>query len=231
MAGERILVVDDEPRYLRLVRFNLEAAGYMADCVANGEDALTALANQVLDLIILDIMLPGLDGFEVCRRIREVSTIPIIILTALGSKEDTIKGLRLGADDYVVKPFSAQELIARVESVLRRTQLADSPTDQTSFTLGDLRVEFLERKVTVLGRDVKLSPTEFRLLHYLTVNAGKVVTPDDALENVWGPGYRDRHDVLRVTVWRLRQKLEDDPQHLRFITTVPGIGYMLGGSG
>ncbi len=229
MSGERVLVVDDEPRYLRLVRFNLEAAGYLADCVATGEDALTNLANKVLDLVILDIMLPGLDGFEVCRLIREVSTVPIIMLTALGAGEDTIKGLRLGADDYVVKPFSAQELIARVEAVLRRAQVADSPTDQTSFTLGDLRVDFLERKVTLLGREVNLSPTEHRLLHHLALNAGKVVTADNALENVWGPGYKDRHELLRVTVWRLRQKLEDDPQHLRFITTVPGIGYRLGG--
>lgn len=230
MAGERILVVDDEPRYLRLIRFNLEAEGYHVSCAANGEEALAALAQRVPDLVILDIMLPGQDGFQVCTRIREVSAVPIIMLTARGAEEDKVKGLRLGADDYVVKPFSAQELLARVEAVLRRAGLAEAPGRQTSFTLGDLLVDFLAQRVTVRNQDVRLSPTEYRVLHYLASNAGRTVTQDDLLEKVWGQGYVGEHEVLRVTVWRLRQKLEDDPQRPRFITTVPGVGYLVQGS-
>ncbi|MEK7281668.1 MAG: response regulator transcription factor [Chloroflexota bacterium] len=230
MAGELILVVDDEPRYLRLIRFNLEAAGYRVACAATGEEAFAALAKKEFpSLVILDIMLPGQDGFEICARIREVFEIPIIILTAKGSEEDKVKGLRLGADDYVVKPFSAQELLARVEAVLRRARPAGTPGGQTSFTSGDLQVDFLTRQITVASREVHLSPTEYRVLHYLVLNAGKVVTQDELLEKIWGIGYRGEHEVLRVTIWRLRQKLEEDPTHPRFIATVPGVGYLLGG--
>lgn len=230
MAGERILVVDDEPRYLRLIRFNLEAEGYQVTCAATGEEALSALAVKVPDLVILDIMLPGQDGFEVCARIREVSTVPIIVLTARGAEEDKVKGLRLGADDYVVKPFSAQELLARVDAVLRRARVTEVPRGAASFAVGDLRVDFLTRRVRVKDQEVRLSPTEYRLLHYLVANAGKTVTQDELLEKVWGPGYRGDHEVLRVTVWRLRQKLEDDPQHPQLIATVPGVGYLVQGS-
>ncbi|MFQ5860218.1 MAG: response regulator transcription factor [Dehalococcoidia bacterium] len=227
MSGEHILVVDDEPRYLRLIRFNLEAGGYRVAGAATGEEALATLARQVPDLVILDIMLPGQDGFEICERIREVSTIPIVMLTARGAEEDKVKGLHLGADDYVVKPFSAQELLARVEAVLRRARMAEVPGRQTSFTQDNLKVDFLTRRVTVGEQEVRLSPTEYRLLHYLAINAGKTMTQDDLLEKVWGSDYRGEHEVLRVTVWRLRQKLEDDPQHPRFIATVPGVGYLL----
>lgn len=228
MPGDRVLVVDDEPRYLRLIRFNLEAEGYHVASAATGEEGLTALARQVPDLVVLDVMLPGMDGFEVCSRIREVSTVPIIMLTARGAEEDKVRGLRLGADDYVAKPFSAQELLARVEAVLRRSRLAETPARQTFFDSGDLRVDFLTRQVTARGKEVRLSPTEYRVLHYLAINAGKTITQDDLLQSVWGAGYRGEHEVLRVTVWRLRQKLEEDPQHPRFITTMPGIGYLLG---
>jgi two-component system KDP operon response regulator KdpE len=226
MGGARILVVDDEPRYLRLIRFNLEAVGYHVECVATGEDALAALAEKVPELVILDIMLPGVDGFEVCRCIREDSTVPIIMLTALGAEDDMVKGLRLGADDYVAKPFSVQELMARVEAVLRRAQMPDFPGKESSFTLGDLRVDTLARKVTLGEQEIHLSPTEYRLLIYLTTNAGKTLTQDDILSSVWGLGYEGEHRVIRVTMWRLRQKLGDDPQHPRFITTVPGVGYL-----
>ena len=231
IAGETILVVDDEPRYLRLIRFNLEAGGYQATCVATGEEALAAMGQQAHDLVILDIMLPGQDGFEVCRRIREVSNVPIIMLTARGAEEDKVKGLRLGADDYVVKPFSAQEMLARVEAALRRARLTELPGRQALFAQGDLQVDFLTRRVTVRDREVRLSPTEYRVLHCLAINGGKTVIQDDLLEQVWGPEYRGEHDLLRVTVWRLRQKLEDDPQHPRFISTVPGVGYLVEVSG
>lgn len=231
MAGERILVVDDEPRYLRLIQFNLEAAGYRVACAATGGEAFTALAKKDFpDLVILDIMLPDQDGFEVCSRIRELSMVPIIMLTARGGEDDKVKGLRLGADDYVVKPFAAQELLARVEAVLRRARLAETPRGAASFTVGDLSVDLLTRRVTVGGQEVRLSPTEYRLLHYLVAHAGKTVTQDELLGKVWGPGYRGEHEVLRVAMWRLRQKVEEDPQQPRLITTVPGVGYLVRGS-
>ena len=227
MAGECILVVDDEARYVRLVRFNLEAAGYRVVCAATGQEALAALAHRAPDLVVLDIMLPDIDGFEVCQRIREVSTVPIIMLTAKGADEDKVKGLRLGADDYVTKPFSAQELMARVDAVLRRMRLADVPEKQTSYTRGELRVDFLARRVTLREREVRLSPTEYRLLQCLAVNAGRVVTQDDLLEKVWGPGYRGEHELLRVSIWRLRQKLGEDVNKPGYIVTVPGVGYLM----
>lgn len=230
MAKKRILVVDDETRYLRLIRFNLEAEGYTVDCVTTGEEALTALAEQVPDLVLLDIMLPNLDGFEVCVRIRDVSTVPIIMLTAKGAEGDKVKGLRLGADDYIVKPFSAQELMARVDAVLRRSRPPEDIGKQTHFCSGALEINLLTRRVKVSDQEVRLSPTEYRVLHYLASNVGKTVTQDDLISAVWGPGYEGEHDIVRVTVWRLRHKLGDDPQHPRFITTVPGVGYLLEGT-
>lgn len=227
MVEERILVVDDEPRYLRLIRFNLEAAGYRVTGAANGEEALSAVAQQPLDLVVLDIMLPGQDGFQVCSRIREVSTVPIIMLTARGSDEDKVKGLHLGADDYVVKPFSAQELLARVEAVLRRAHMVGLPPQPVCLAVGGLQIDLLARRVLAGGHELRLSPTEYRVLHYLAVNSGRVVHHDELLEKVWGPGYRGEYELLRVTVWRLRKKLEEDPQRPRVLATVAGVGYLL----
>lgn len=229
MTKGHILVVDDEPRYLRLIRFNLEAEGYRVSCAESGEEALSMLGRHGADLVILDIMLPGQDGFQVCARVREVSSLPIIMVTAKGSEEDKVAGLRMGADDYVVKPFSAQELMARVESVLRRSRMAETKGTQTSLRIGDLEVHFLSRRVTVKDRQVHLSPTEYRVLSYLAANSGKVVTQDDIVEKVWGPDYSGSPEALRVTMWRLRQRLGDNPQNPQFITTVPGVGYMLQG--
>ncbi len=226
--GERILVVDDESRYLRVIRFNLEAEGYRVTCAASGEDALALLGNETPDLVVLDVMLPGLDGFEVCRRIREVASTPIIMLTAKGADEDKVRGLRLGADDYVTKPFSAQELVARVEAVLRRAQL-ETPLRQPALAAGELRIDFLARRVTFRGRELRLSPTEYRLLCCLAASRGVVLTRDELLEKVWGPAYRREHEMLRVTFWRLRHKLEEDPSNPRYIVTRPGVGYMLAG--
>ena len=227
-AGNDILVVEDEPRYLRLIRFVLEAAGNRVRGAGTGEEGLDAVAEGLPDLLILDIMLPGLDGFQVCQRVREVSTIPIIMLTAKGSEEDKVTGLRLGADDYIVKPFSAQELLARVEAVLRRSATAPGPQGETSFVWRDLRINFLSHEVTVGQQPVHLSPTEYRLLRELAVNLGKVLTADDLLEKIWGVSYRGEHEVLRITVWRLRQKLEKELGNPQFIRTLPGVGYLLG---
>lgn len=227
MAGERILVVDDEPRYLGVIRFNLEAEGYRVTCAATGEDALALFPKRAPDLVVLDVMLPGLDGFEVCQRIREVSERPIIMLTAKGADEDKVKGLRLGADDYVTKPFSAQELLARVEAVLRRAHPVETPPRQPTLVAGDLEIDFLARRVTVRGREVRLSPTEYRLLACLAASPGTVLTHEYLLEKVWGPAYRGEHEMLRVALWRLRHKLEKDPANPRTIVTRAGVGYML----
>ncbi len=231
MAGEHILVVDDEPRYLQIIRFNLEARRYRVTCAATGEHALALLAGSEPDLVVLDVMLPGLDGFEVCRRIREVSTTPIIILTAKGADEEKVRGLGLGADDYVTKPFSAQELVARVGAVLRRARPAPPPPGQSRLTVGDLEIDLLAQQVTVRGRDVRLSPTEYRVLACLAMSMGAVLARDELLERVWGPTYRGDYHILRVTLWRLRQKLEESASDPRYIVTRSGVGYMLAAPG
>ena len=226
MAGERVLAVDDEPRYLEVIRFNLETAGFRVACAASGEEALELVAADDPDLIVLDLMLPGIDGFEVCRAVRERSSCPIIMLTARGAEEDKVRGLRLGADDYVTKPFSAQELLARVEAVLRRARPPEGGARHpATIELGELRIDEQRKEVTVGGREVRLSPTEYRLLTCLAADAGAVLSRDELLTRVWGTAYRGEDEILRVTLWRLRQKLADDPP--RYIVTRPGLGYML----
>ena len=227
MAGEDILVVEDEPRYLQIIRFNLEARGYRVRCAATGEQAMAQLGRSEPELVVLDVMLPGLDGFEVCRRIREVSMTPIIILTARGAEDDKIRGLGLGADDYVTKPFSVQELMARVAAVLRRAHPAEPAPGRRAVTVGELEIDLLARQVTVRGREVRLSPTEFRVLACLAASSGVVLTRDELLERVWGPTSRGDYHMLRVTLWRLRQKIEDRASDPRYIVTRSGVGYML----
>jgi DNA-binding response OmpR family regulator len=227
VGGEHVLVVDDEPRYLRVIRFNLEAGGYLVTCAATGEEALGLLRAREPDLIVLDIMLPDLDGLEVCRRVREFSDTPIIMLTAKGADEDKIEGLRVGADDYVTKPFSAQELVARVEAVLRRAHPAEMSSRHPPFVAGDLGIDFHARRVTARGQEVRLSPTEYNLLTCLAARPGTVLTHEHLLETVWGSAYRGEHEILRIALWRLRHKLEQDPSNPRTILTRPGVGYML----
>jgi len=188
---------------------------------------LVLLDQRTPDLLILEVLLPGIDGFELCRRIREKSGVPIIILTSLSTTENEVKGLDLGADDYVTKPFDFQELLARVKALLRRARLAGIPLRQTTFTLGELHIDILARRVTLSGREIALSPTEYRLLCTLAAQAGTLLTRDDLLEVVWEPTYRGRHEILRVTLWRLRKKLEEDPSNPLYIITKPGHGYML----
>jgi two-component system response regulator VicR len=228
VAGERVLAVDDEPRYLEIIRFNLETAGYRVACAGSGEEALEAFDADEPSLVVLDVMLPGIDGFEVCRLMRERSSRPIIMLTAKGAEEDKVRGLRLGADDYVTKPFSAQELLARVEAVLRRAHPPETGERRPEpITLGDLRIDPQAKRVTLAGREVRLSPTEYRLLERLAEHAGVVLSRDDLLTEVWGKAYRGEDEILRVTLWRLRQKLADDPSAPRYIVNRPGLGYML----
>jgi len=225
MPKEKILIVDDEARILRLVRSNLEPVGYKVLTAMDGESALTAAEMNDPDLIILDLMLPRLDGFEVCRRLREFSTVPIIILTAKGEEVDKVKGLELGADDYLTKPFSVQELLARIKAVLRRTRVPPTQKLEPVFNLGNFSVNFAQRRVVSNGADIKLSPTEYKLLYELVTNAGRVVLHQDLLGRVWGREYRDETEYLRVYIRYLRQKIEEDPSHPKLILTEPGVGY------
>jgi DNA-binding response OmpR family regulator len=227
MSDEHVLVVDDEPRFLRIIRFNLEAGGYRVTCTGTGGGALELLESADPDLVLLDLMLPDIDGFEVCRRARERSDIPIIMLTAKGADEDKVKGLRLGADDYLTKPFSAPELVARVEAVLRRSRPPERPVRRPALALGELTIDFEARQVRVRGEAVRLSPIEYRLLDCLAARPGAVVTHEELLETVWGPAYRGEHEILRIALYRLRHKLEEDPANPRIIVNRPGAGYLL----
>jgi len=223
----RILVVDDELTIIKFLRANLEARGYEVLAAVNGTEALRTFEMELPDLVILDIMMPEIDGFEVCRRLREWSQIPIIMLSARGDENDKVKCLDLGADDYITKPFGASELIARVRAVMRRTETSGSTPVQPSFSCGDLEINFAQRQVTVAGEEVKLTPTEYSLLQEFAANAGKVLTHTHLLGKVWGSEYREDTQYIHVFVRRLRAKLEPDPANPRYVMTVPGIGYQL----
>ena len=225
MRRVRILVVDDDLAVLKFVRANLQAAGYEVLTALDGTEALQVIEKELPDLIILDIMMPGIDGFEVCRQIREWSQVPIIMLSALADEEDKVKCLDLGADDYLTKPFGVQELMARVRAVFRRTEAASAISPEPTFTSGNLKVNFAQRKVTVADREVKLTPTEYCLLKELVLNAGKVLTHTYLLNRAWGPEYGQETQYLHVFARRLRAKLEPDPANPRHIITVPGVGY------
>ena len=225
MKQATILVVDDEPRIVRLVRSNLEPAGYKILTAADGEQGLRMAEMHDPDLIILDIMMPGMDGWDVCKRVREFSTVPIVMLTAKGDEQDKVKGLEIGADDYLPKPFGIPELLARVRAVLRRAKLPGESKRDPVFVCGDLSMNFAQRRVTVRGKDVKLSPTEYKLLYELVTNAGRVMLHQDLLRKVWGRGYGEETEYLRVYVRYLRQKLEADSSKPQYILTEPGVGY------
>ena len=225
MRRLRALVVDDELGVMKLLRSNLQAEGYDVLTALDGSEAIQVIEKEVLDLIILDIIMPSMDGFEVCRQIREWSQIPIIMLSALDDEMDKVKCLDLGADDYLTKPFGTQELMARVRSVVRRTESARVVAPQPTFISGDLKVNFAKRMVTVADREVKLTPTEYCLLKELVVNAGKVLTHAYLLRRAWGTEYMEEYEYLYVFTGRLRHKIEPDPSNPKYITTVPGIGY------
>jgi two-component system, OmpR family, KDP operon response regulator KdpE len=222
-----VLVADDDPRLLKLVQFNLEKDGYRVLTARDGPNALRMAEGEELDLLLLDIMMPGMDGRDVCRRVREFSTVPIIMLTAREAEEDKVSGLDAGADDYLTKPFGANELMARVRAALRRAHLANGENGQPLFQTGDLEVDFAQQVARIRGEQVNLTPTEFRIISFLARNAGRVVTQADLLTKVWGPEYKDEAHLLRVNIARLRGKIEPDPGHPRFIITRPGIGYSL----
>jgi DNA-binding response OmpR family regulator len=222
-----ILVVDDDPRYVRSLRFNLEASDYDVLTALDGEAAIDVTATEQPDLILLDVRMPGPDGCQVCRRIREFSSVPIIMLTALGDVTDRIRGLEAGADDYVTKPFSASELVARVRAALRGRELSRGGREITTFQAGDLLVDLARRRVFIAGEEVHLTPIEYGLICELAVNAGRVLVPDYLLSQVWGPQYEGDTHLLWQAIHRLRQKIERDPENPELIQTRSGIGYIL----
>ena len=223
----QILVVDDEPRYLRLLEANLKTEGYTVVTAADGLQAIDAFAAQPVDLVLLDVMMPRLDGFGTCQRIREFSNVPIIMLTAKGEEQDRVKGLDLGADDYLVKPFSATELLARVRAVLRRAQLPTEQGQERFFTHANLKIDFARAEVWRDEQPISLSATEYRLLLQFAHNIGKILTSEDLLTSVWGPEYKSDKEILWVSIARLRQKLEGDAHNPRHIVTRSGLGYFM----
>jgi len=224
---QTVLVADDDPRLLKLVQRNLELASYRVVTVSDGLSVLKQAEADEPDLFVLDVMMPGLDGREVCRRLREFSIAPILMLTAKDTEEDKVAGLDVGADDYMTKPFGAQELVARVKALLRRTKQYTKEATTPAYTTGDLTVDFGQHQAYMAGKPINLTPTEYRILAHLARHAGRVVTQDDLLTKVWGPAYRDEAHLLRVNIARLRQKVEEEPARPKFILTRPGIGYTL----
>ncbi len=220
-----ILVVDDEERMVRFIRLNLEHDGFRVIEAFNGTQALDKVRSNLPDLVILDIMMPDIDGFEVLRILREVSSVPVIMLTAKGEEDDRVRGLELGADDYITKPFSPRELVSRVRAVLRRTEAAVGASHDIIEVDERLKLDFDRREIWVEGKLVKLRPTEYRLLYHLVQNAGWVVTHDQLLTKVWGYEYRDEPHYVRLYINYLRKKLEKDPSDPKYILTERGVGY------
>ncbi len=223
----RILVVDDEPLYLRLIQINLLTENYEVVTATNGEEALEMISNEAPDLVILDIMMPKLDGITTCERVRQFSNVPIIMLTARGEEQDRVQGLNTGADDYIVKPFSATELLARVRAILRRSAGDRDTLQNRFFNHGNLRIDFARAEVWKDTKPVFLSATEYRLLIQFAHHVGQVLTAEDLLLAIWGPQYREDKEILWVSIARLRQKLEENPHSPQHIVTRAGLGYLM----
>lgn len=223
----KILVIDDEPRYVRLMEANLKSENYEVLKAYDGETGIELTAQENPDLVVLDIMMPGMDGFATCQRIREFSNVPIIVVTAKGDERDRVRGLDLGADDYIVKPFSATEMLARVRAVLRRAVRGSDGLTQEYIIHDNLRIELARAEVFLDNKVVYLSATEYRILLILARNMGKVLTSEQLLRDVWGAEYENEKEILWVSISRLRQKLENDPREPRHIITRSGIGYTM----
>jgi two-component system, OmpR family, KDP operon response regulator KdpE len=222
VTAANILVVDDEPQIRRVLRSTLSARGYVIIDAKSGEEALERVRKEPLDLILLDVNMPGMGGLEACRQIRGVSGAPIIMLTVRNAERDKVLALDAGADDYVVKPFGIEELLARIRAALRR----NSPSDALpSFVSKDLAIDFEARQVTVRDRIVHLTPKEYDVLKHLVANQGKPLTHRRILQSVWGPDYGEEAENLRVVINQLRKKIEADPAHPKYIITEPWVGY------
>lgn len=221
------LVVEDESNILRFVRANLRASGYEVASAKNGTEALAQFEERNPHVIILDLMLPEIDGLEVCQRIRSVSDVPIVIITAKDDIQDAVRGLNAGADDYITKPFAVEELLARINAVMRRAKsnVIQTPTDK--IRLGDMTVDLAQRQVIINNQTAHLTPTEFKLLTILASNPEKVVPHEELLLAIWGQEYKDCTHYLRVSIGRLRQKIEADPGNPEIIVTCSGVGYMI----
>jgi len=224
--GPLVVLIEDEPQIRRFLRAALGAQGYRLVESTTGEDGLAQAATRQPDLVIVDLGLPDLDGVEVIRKLREWATMPIIVLSARGQERDKISALDAGADDYVSKPFSVGELLARMRVALRHSASVREP-DEPTFTVGDLKVDLAQRKVFVSGKEIHLTPLEYKLLTMLVRYAGKVLTHRQLLKEVWGPAYADQAHYLRVYMAQLRRKLEADPARPRYLLTEPGVGYRL----
>ncbi len=225
-----ILAADDDPQLLRLITRNLEFEGYEALAASDGQQALAQIESQPLDLVLLDVMMPKMDGFTVCQRVREFSAVPIIIVTARGQDQDKVHGLDLGADDYLTKPFSVEELLARVRAVLRRSHITSRENVQGLQSIavtGELTIDYAQHLVRLAGKEITLTPTEYAILAYLAQNMGRIVTQDLLLEHIWGQEYLGESHMLQVNINRLRRKIEADPSQPRYILTRVGVGYSL----
>lgn len=226
MAKAKILAVDDNPLVIRLLKANLSVEGYDIAVAQDGPSALEKVVEENPDLVILDLVIPEIDGYEVARRIREFSPVPIIMLTARSSEADIIRGFDAGADDYLTKPFSVKELLVRVRAVIRRSKYINEIVNRPPLAVGDIVIDYAKHHVQVRGEEVNLTPIEYRLLTFLATNMGRVMLHEDILRNVWGEEYRDETDYLRVYVRYLRQKIEENPSDPRYLITKPGAGYM-----
>lgn len=225
MAEEKILIVDDEENILELIKFNLQALGYEVLTLNNGSDALNVIRQEKPKLVLLDLMLPGMDGYDICKEIRKdssISYIPVIMITAKGEELDKILGLELGADDYVSKPFSVRELLARVKAVLRRTS---TQVIESSYKFGEISIDFQKHEVLKSSKKIDLTLKEFELLEILIKNKGRVMTRDFLLDKIWGYEYVGETRTVDVHIRHLRQKIEEDDKSPKFIETIRGIGY------
>ena len=222
---QHVLIVDDEDSLRGFMRRNLEVRGFQVTTAGNGLEALAQFENSLVDLIILDVMMPNMDGLETLRRIRQQSRIPVIVLSALGEESDKVKALNIGADDYLTKPFGVNELLARVKAVMRRASWTEAPDVEGQLVQGEIVVDIERHKVTVRGEEVELTPTEFNLLVYLMSHTNRLLTHQAILKNVWGQEYGHEAEYLRVYIGRLRQKIELDPASPCYLKTERGLGY------
>jgi DNA-binding response OmpR family regulator len=224
MAKTHVLIADDDPSILKLMSIHLKQAGYEPILASDGKEALSLVEAENPALVVLDIRMPEMNGFEVCRHIRTSSDVPIIMLTISNQDEDVLQGLKSGADDYVTKPFSVEVLLARIQAVLRRTKFPKEVA-RPELHSGRLVIDFEQHRVSVAGKEVKLTATEYKILSLLARHAGRVFTQDQLLEQVWGWEYRGESHILQVTISRLREKIEDNPRDPKYIVTRVGIGY------
>jgi DNA-binding response OmpR family regulator len=227
MQKLKVLIVDDDPGIRKFIRANLDARDYEVLLAENGVAALKVFEKEPTDLIILDIMMPYLNGFEVCRKIRENSEVPIIMLSAKDSENDKLRCLELGADDYITKPFSLNELLCRIKVLFRRSRVNNYAMTNSRFNCGELEIDYNRHMVFLKGKDVNLTDTEYKILSFLAMNAGRIIAPEYILEKVWGENQLEKHHLLWVNICRLRTKLNRVYAGNNYIQTRPGLGYLM----